>query len=158
MQDWKNSLSIVDAAIENVQKREYILIADSSLSDRLSSFKCLLWFDKPIDAVTCARHGWSNTSSDTLTCTECSSTLVYGENTDYKQFLLDLKNSHLDTCQWRHSSLDKSKYRFPSLSRNHSRTAFMQRFNSFITGNFSREIIIINNPVYFSNLDCTSTD
>ncbi|TPX35725.1 hypothetical protein SmJEL517_g01975 [Synchytrium microbalum] len=132
----------------NVTENDIIKLSDDGLAARLSTFKICLhvdltWFNKPTDLspVTCARHGWINHAADTLACTECQHRLICAFNTLLdddgvkamtSKFVEQLTSQHGRACIWRLTAIDESLYRFPLKSSSSTRSAFQNRFKSFV--------------------------
>lgn len=84
--------------------------------ERVRSFKLLTWFGKAseLSPLACARYGWINSATDTLTCPTCESIMYCGadngrgidaedaQGTELsRHYQAGLVNSHTAMCLWR---------------------------------------------------------
>lgn len=97
------------------------------LMRRLASFKSMTWFAKPqvISALNCARRGWVNDDTDTISCESCGAHLYFSAPASWSKqqvekaalvFSLKLDNGHKLLCPWIENSCEETLSEFPSMT------------------------------------------
>lgn len=97
------------------------------LMRRLASFKSMTWFAKPqvISALNCARRGWVNADTDTISCESCGAHLYFSAPASWSKqqvekaasvFSLKLDNGHKLLCPWIENSCEETLSEFPSMT------------------------------------------
>ncbi|KAL0715601.1 hypothetical protein Bca4012_064923 [Brassica carinata] len=97
------------------------------LMRRLASFKSMTWFAKPqvISALNCARRGWVNDDTDTISCESCGAHLYFSAPASWSKqqvekaasvFSLKLDNGHKLLCPWIENSCEETLPEFPSMT------------------------------------------
>lgn len=97
------------------------------LMRRLATFKSMTWFAKPqvISALNCARRGWVNDDTDTISCESCGAHLYFSAPASWSKqqvekaasvFSLKLDNGHKLLCPWIENSCEETLSEFPSMT------------------------------------------
>ncbi|KAF3571296.1 hypothetical protein F2Q69_00058427 [Brassica cretica] len=97
------------------------------LMRRLATFKSMTWFAKPqvISALNCARRGWVNADTDTISCESCGAHLYFSAPASWSKqqvekaasvFSLKLDNGHKLLCPWIENSCEETLSEFPSMT------------------------------------------
>ncbi|CAH8375491.1 unnamed protein product [Eruca vesicaria subsp. sativa] len=97
------------------------------LMRRLATFKSMTWFAKPqvIGALNCARRGWVNDDTDTISCESCGAHLYFSAPASWSKqqvekaasvFSLKLDNGHKLLCPWIENSCEETLSEFPSMT------------------------------------------
>ncbi|KAL3829252.1 hypothetical protein ACJIZ3_018054 [Penstemon smallii] len=100
----------------------------NDLFRRLSTFKSMTWFAKPkvVSPSECARRGWVNVDTDTISCGSCGSRLLFSTPSAWTQqqvekaamvFSLKLESGHKLLCPWINNSCAEEVAQFPIVSR-----------------------------------------
>ncbi|KAF8053170.1 hypothetical protein N665_1456s0007 [Sinapis alba] len=97
------------------------------LMRRLATFKSMTWFAKPqvISALNCARRGWVNDDTDTLSCESCGAHLYFSAPASWSKqqvekaasvFSLKLDNGHKLLCPWIENTCEETLSEFPPMT------------------------------------------
>eukprot|EP00658_Telonema_sp_P-2_P022919 TRINITY_DN19179_c0_g1_i1.p1 TRINITY_DN19179_c0_g1~~TRINITY_DN19179_c0_g1_i1.p1 ORF type:complete len:346 (-),score=32.38 TRINITY_DN19179_c0_g1_i1:258-1295(-) len=114
---------------------------------RLRSFQTWKWFGKPspLSAMECARHGWTNSGVDTLTCQVCKTTIRIktpvsdsgstlqkdGLQKDdvLKEQVASLSEGHSNHCGWRQNPCHDSVMSAPIRTPAHALLQIQERYD-----------------------------